>query len=1110
MPNPLTDEESLTWLHITDLHSGMGGQDWLWPTFKASFYEDLQVMQDTAGSIDTVIFSGDLTQMGTRKDFDRLDEILSEMWAVFGKLGAKPSLIAIPGNHDVKWLEKLTPAHQVLKEWWSFPDLHDELFADDKSPYRTAVEEQLREFSQWITRLDASSIPTLKAKTLGILPGDQSLALQKGKLKIGLVLLNSTWLQIDSGEYLGKLHVDARQLHKVTNGSPAAWCDKHDLNFLVTHHPVDWLHPDSLAFWDSDINPSQRFDAHFYGHMHAPASQSISAGGGSVRRSVQGASLFGLRTIEKKLDRLHGYSVGRARRTKSNIEVRIWPRILTSRQDGSKALGRDQKFNLRESDGSYQLIDRPLGDSNVSEAEEPPPQSTALQIPTKSEDILKKVRYHLPLLPAHLSVRRIEQQACLEALHARRCAWLVSDWGMGEDGFLSSVKQAKGHIASPTFRIDLSDFVNRDQLFENVKSKLGCSLDRFAEEVANVGASYLIFDDFPLSFADKEEASAEDDLQELIAIILEFCPQLNVIIKARRAPKRPVFSVIEVAALDVADLRTYVSDHEKGGPDRANTATVSALHRHTDGIPTRVDQALKHLQVVTLSELLSSNTDLMMTTPVGGRFHPALVRSLRELSESSDVNQRRVFSLLKALMIFPQGERLSRIKRFNLNAPFFLPHAEELLDQQLIEVTTLQRIESATPDTQARTLVVPRQTRECLREMMEADEFRELNQKAAELYFGDRWKSGLMKSKALYRFDHAECPIGDIQNAAAIILRLFTDAVEHDDHREVERSLGLAHSFAGALIEGDHFSGAVNFCEQIIPLISEESYSEHRARLLADHGRALRMVGEAQKACDTLLEVAEHPFPSATRQVVLVSLALCYQSLGNGDGAKEYAQLALSIDKHSKSALQAQSILIELDDDATRRQHRLAAHETKCRRQNANVVANNIAIRRAREASDKTEVKKILAPVMNLSNDNKDHYNQTRAIIELSQLSPTLGDKEMLQLMGAYYFLFNEHMPSLFDRCHDALWGGFESRGDANNLFSLFRYSSLNWRLRGREEFEKGYIQRAISKFGSALAIETSDRSPRELAYLKIRASAAGLLSAPSTQALPSSAEEEG
>jgi hypothetical protein len=459
-------------------------------------------------------------------------------------------------------------------------------------------------------------------------------------------------------------------------------------------------------------------------------------------------------------------------------------------------------------------------------------------------------------------------------------------------------------------------------------------------------------------------------------------------------------------------------------------------------------------------------------------------------------------------MIFPQGEQLSRIKRFNLNAPFYLQYAEELLDRSLIEVTTLQRIDNATADTQARTLVVPRQTRECVREMIDAAEFRELNQKAANLYFGDRWQTGVMKSPAAYRFDNPDCPIGNIQNASAIIVRLFSDAVEQEDQREIERSLGLAHSFLSALAEGDHFSSAVNFSEQLLPLVAEESNIDHRARLLAEYGKSLRMIGERARARDILLGIAEYKFPSRTKQSVLLHLALCYQSLDVVDKAKEYASLAISIDKHSHSALQAQSILIELDDDDSRRMQRLAAHEIKCRRQNAHVAANNIALRRAREAlDDQVEVKKILAPVLRISKENKDHYNQTRAVIELAQLSlkssATLGEKELLQLMNAYYFLFNERLPSLFDRCHDALWKGFEGSNDVRNLTSLFRYSSLYWRLRGHEEYEARYISSLMRGFGARLLTEqSSERPSRETAYLSVRAKAAGLLPAPSPRAL--------
>jgi hypothetical protein len=1108
------NENSLTWLHVTDLHAGMTEQDWLWPTFKSSFFEDLQTVQESAGPIDTVIFSGDLTQTGKKADFDRLDGILSELWGIFAKQGINPTLLVTPGNHDVQWPEHLEPAHEVLKQWWNIPTVHGEFFANTDSPYRLAVNDLLGEFSSWRKRLGAgSAIPTSTNIQAGLLPGDQSLSIQKGNLKIGFVFLNSTWLQIDGDEYQGKLHVDARQLLKVTNESPATWCRTHHLNFLVTHHPVDWLHPDSQAFWDSDINPAKRFDVHLYGHMHSAASQAVSIGGGATRRTIQGASLFGLRSVQKKLDRVHGYSIGRASRIANGIEVRVWPRILMSRQDGSKALGRDQRFDVRESDGSYELIDKqsPDEDPIAADNESATKRSTALQIPTTHPDeVLKRVRYHLPLFVAHINVRRVEQQSCVDALSTHRCLWLVSDWGMGEDGFLSSVKHSRGHTSFPAFRIDLSDFKSRDQMFDSLKNKLGCSVDHFSEIISTVGTSYIFFDDFPVSSAQMPgSGSLEADLEEIVSIILEFCPQLNVLIKSRRAPQHHIFPIVEIGALDPADLKTYIFDHEKGGPDRASTATVSALHRHTDGIPTRVDQALKHLEVVTLSELLSSNTDLMMATPVGGRFHPGLVRSLRELAESSDGNQRRVFGLLKAVMIFPQGEQLSRIRRFNLNAPFHLHHAEELLDRALIEVTTLQRIESPTPDTQARTLVVPRQTRDCLREMMDADEFRDLNQKAAELYFGDRWKTGIMKPRPSYRFDYPNCPIGDIQNASAIIVRLFSDASEQGDQREVERSLGLAHSFLGALLQGDHFSGAINFSEQLLSMTSEEITGDHRARLLSCYGRALRMTGEVTKARDTLSEIAEHQFPSAEKQSVLLNLALCHQSLDDDNDAKEYAQLALSIDRHSFGALQAQSILIELDDDEPKRTQRLAAHEVKCRKQKAFVVANNIALQRARESTDQADVQKILEPVMRISSENKDHYNQTRAIIQLAQVTlktkSTLGEKEMLQLMKAYYFLFNERLPTLFDRCHEALWQGFAAHKDPKNLTSLFRYSSLYWRLRGREDHEKRYIKSLMSNFGTALLADRSERSTREAVYLSVRAKAVGLLPAPNSPVLPPS-----
>jgi predicted MPP superfamily phosphohydrolase len=274
--------EDFTWLHLTDLHAGMQSQNWLWPNLKQLLFDDLTKLVARLGRIDTVIFSGDLTQRGSKKEFAVLDTILSEMWSVFNGLGFSPSIFVLPGNHDVTRAAKLKPELQVLKKWWEIPDVHEEFFGDENNVYRRSTDELLEEYQNWVEKLSKSGIPMLET-TAGILPGDQAAVIKKGNLKIGLIGLNSTWLQLDGDEYHGKLHVDARQLQRVTNESPANWCETNDCNLLVTHHPVDWLHKDSQSFWDSDINPPGRFDAHLYGHMHQPTSRGVSVGGSLIQ-----------------------------------------------------------------------------------------------------------------------------------------------------------------------------------------------------------------------------------------------------------------------------------------------------------------------------------------------------------------------------------------------------------------------------------------------------------------------------------------------------------------------------------------------------------------------------------------------------------------------------------------------------------------------------------------------------------------------------------------------------------------------------------------------------------------------------------------------------------
>jgi hypothetical protein len=504
------------------------------------------------------------------------------------------------------------------------------------------------------------------------------------------------------------------------------------------------------------------------------------------------------------------------------------------------------------------------------------------------------------------------------------------------------------------------------------------------------------------------------------------------------------------------------------------------------------------LEVVTLSELVNSNSDVSIVNAPLANSHPGIARAVRELAEATDSTQQRAFALLKALTVFPQGEQLMRIKRFNFNAPFFLKHATELFDQGFIEVTTLQRLDNAGIDTQAKTLVVPRAIRECVRELMTPPEMRELNRRAADLYFGANWSNGTMKSPTAYRVDNANCGSGDISNASTIVVRLYNDAHASDDEHGVSRALGLALSYLSALSSGDHYHSAVTFCDQLLPNVSAEDYPDQCAKLKAQFGKCLRMIGTGSRSRAILLEVEEYSFPSSTKQSVLLNLALSYQDDDEAVLACEYARKVISIDKYSHAALQAQTILIELETDDPRRDQKLIAHEAKCRRQKADVAANNIAILRARESARTPQEKiEILAPIMVVSRETKDHYNQTRAIIELSKLAldagKRLGDKELSQLINSYHFLFNERIPSLFDSCHDALWKSFSASKDKENLLNLFRHSSLYWRLRGQERREKRFLTLLAKDMADTTATPIGNLS-REAAYFRVRAGAVGLL----------------
>lgn len=339
------------WLHFSDLHQGSASESWLWPGVRELLLADLEELRERCGPWDLVLFSGDLTQNGTADDFARLDKTLDQIWQQFSKLGSAPSLLAVPGNHDLVLPDPRRPEALIFGRWGEYPDAHAEFWRDPASPYRQVLAQAFENYTAWHDRHDLCAVP----RQLGMLPGDFSAVLTKDGVRLGVVGLNSAFLQLSDANYRGKLETDVRQFHGACDGDGPAWARACDFSLIMTHHPPDWLSPEARNHFWGEIAPPGRFTAHVFGHMHEHLTTTLTIGGSVPRRQIQGSSLFGFdRFGHGKFDRRHGYAACRIAVANDGTAIlRMWPRVAKKHAAGHWRIVPDlDAFELLEDQGT--------------------------------------------------------------------------------------------------------------------------------------------------------------------------------------------------------------------------------------------------------------------------------------------------------------------------------------------------------------------------------------------------------------------------------------------------------------------------------------------------------------------------------------------------------------------------------------------------------------------------------------------------------------------------------------------------------------------------------------------------------------------------------------
>jgi hypothetical protein len=326
----------------------------LWPRMQEKFFKDLTALHAKSGPWDVVLFTGDLTYQGSSEEFERLDKLLEKLWHLLGELGSTPLLLAVPGNHDLARPDPAQPELILLQEWASRPAIRADFWDNSSSPYRRVVKTAFQHYLAWWDR-QRFKPPTVKP---GMLPGDFSATLEKASAKLGIVGLNTTFLQLAGGDYEGKLALSARQFHAACGGdSGPEWAREHHVCLLLTHQPFQWLTDECQEEFNAEIADPGQFAAHLFGHMHEARYTVVSEGGGEPRSFWQGRSLFGLESFTGKagreIERLHGYSVGKIELIdRDTASLTFWPREARRTQGGFWKLAPDYSYEVTDDGGT--------------------------------------------------------------------------------------------------------------------------------------------------------------------------------------------------------------------------------------------------------------------------------------------------------------------------------------------------------------------------------------------------------------------------------------------------------------------------------------------------------------------------------------------------------------------------------------------------------------------------------------------------------------------------------------------------------------------------------------------------------------------------------------
>ena len=1060
--------KKIAYIHFSDLHIGQKYTNQYLSNAKDIVLQDLVFMLNELKALDVVFFTGDMVQSGIESEYADFMEWFCVIKDCITKYGYNPYYLFVPGNHDLeRSKDTKSSTHKMIKSSWITDDeLRNELMWEKGNEYYKYCDSRFSAYSSFVEKFYENNKKPSVYQT-GIIPGDFYAELEVGECKVGVVGLNSAFLQIDGDNYMKKLGIYHRQINGIFgNEDYIIRLKSCDMSLLMTHHDPDWYEEHSKSDYDVNIMSSGKFAEHLCGHNHIPKARMTSYNYGTTRNLSIGPSLFGVELKDKEYERIHGYHAGEYLiDDDGSVKRRFYPRLAIKKEDGYD-IDKDPNYKYdNKSIFKTVLLRQPeevVGTTKNIEGKDDDVLGNAKEL---SETLVKPSTIKSNII--YDDVRQIEREKAIGFLKKQGVVWIQSHFGLGEEQFVSSLMRKLVDVDNSIFVLNCEGVKSYDAFEHTVAEQYSRP---FISLIKNLSENYdrpiLMLNGIEKEFVEKDLAA----LKNTLSSVLNFNKRIYIILVAYHKPSDDYFQVVELKPLVLEDVKHCLEASNRNA--NYSIVDIERVLALTNGYPMLLDLAISELDMVEIEDLdegdfLTDKTEFKI---------PAVVQDyIKTLKDSSNKNERRCFSLLQLLAFLPKGETFKSISRFDSTNPFKPADLIPLKNKDLISKDYYYTFEEGRFIVTSSIIRVPQVYKDFIFSLTDEKTRRDIYSSICTMYFGDDW---LLKNSVNINSSHkGEYCSFAFHNACVALKQLVVYTIIAEKNIELVRYLRIAGQFVDQLKRQSFFYVANIISEELFLLEKDITVEEAQQPLaylkflFADIKRLNNECDEAEKLFKELLE--GNKLSHDQRMISFECLGYLSTNRGDNQIAIEYAdKMRTECKKRDETYLMiADYIMItnKCYSNIAQKIKELNKLYNKAQKTKQRTLAVNIALSIAYLEVSEAALKKINNEVKIPGLSSYDRMRLLSSKYQLMtspELNKSINNEDIKYVRTVYSYSFMQMLTRMMVDSHRILWDYYTANNDYPMLVNLMKYSSFVWEMQNMTAFIDEYAEKIKNNAG--------------------------------------------